>query len=101
MALNGPLANRATVAKPVDPDELVSEGPSLPTSAANAPHPDAAEQALGDFTTTPVATTHLDGLTAHFDLLKAREKFLGEERHTERLLTPNWIEAPRALEKSS
>ncbi|HEY5266323.1 MAG TPA: chloride channel protein [Acidimicrobiales bacterium] len=39
--------------------------------------------------------THLDGLVTQFDLLKAREKLLVEERHTERILTLNWITAPR------
>ncbi|HUZ42299.1 MAG TPA: CBS domain-containing protein, partial [Acidimicrobiales bacterium] len=39
--------------------------------------------------------THLDGLITQFDLLKAREKLLVEERHTERILTLNWIAAPR------
>ncbi|HEY5303307.1 MAG TPA: chloride channel protein [Acidimicrobiales bacterium] len=31
--------------------------------------------------------THLQGLINHFDLLRAREKLLVEERHTERILT--------------
>ena len=39
--------------------------------------------------------THLEGLITQFDLLKAREKLLVEERHTERILTLNWITAPR------
>jgi len=40
--------------------------------------------------------THLDGLITQFDLLKAREKLLVEERHTERILTLNWITSPRS-----
>jgi CBS domain-containing protein len=39
--------------------------------------------------------THLEGLITQFDLLKAREKLLVEERHSERLLTLNWISPPR------
>jgi CBS domain-containing protein len=31
--------------------------------------------------------THLEGLITQFDLLKAREKLLAEERHTQRILT--------------
>jgi predicted transcriptional regulator len=37
--------------------------------------------------------TRLDGLITQFDLLRARQKLLVEERHAERLLTPRRVGA--------
>ncbi|HET9126307.1 MAG TPA: CBS domain-containing protein, partial [Solirubrobacteraceae bacterium] len=37
--------------------------------------------------------SHLDGLITQFDLLRARQKLLIEERHAERLLRPVRVDA--------
>jgi CBS domain-containing protein len=45
-------------------------------------------------------TTHLVGLVSQFDLLKAREKLLVEERHTQRILTLRGVVGRRSSQES-
>jgi CIC family chloride channel protein len=45
--------------------------------------------------------THLEGLITQFDLLKAREKLLAEERHTQRILTMKGVISRRRSQEET